>query len=588
MKNVYKILLLPIILLVGYVLYKRVINEKKNEEKVLHMEANRQIVTLDPTMVEDATSWKEVCNVYEGLLEFHYLKRPAELVPNLAEDLPQISENGLVYTFKIKKNVYFQNNKCFKEGKGKVLTAHDFVYSMKRVADPKVQAPLFPMIEGRIRGLNEWRERNAKKDQTDYTDKVEGIVALDDYTLQITLTAPWPQFLYSLMLPFNFAIPKEAVDYYGKEIVNHPVGTGPFIIDNFNAQENKIVASKNPTFRDKFYPSEASEELKYLLGPAGKKIPFVDKVITYVIVEDQTRWLKFLNGSIDILDLNEASDLGDKITAEKPIDELCKKGIKLMKRPFAHTSMYCFNVSKKPFDNIYLRQAMSLAYDRYKENQLFNNKIHTVAQAIIPPVFGGYESDFMNEYTQINIDKAKELLAKAGYPEGKGLDPIVLDIKQGAQERQQAEFFQKCMEQIGIKIIIELNSMPELINKANTKRTQIFKMKWFADYPDAENYLALFYKAHRGGGVYTYYNDEAYNTMYEEAFKAKDSKEREELYKKMNRYLAEKLPCLPQTHNSKILMFYEWVLNYEFMDSKYDYTQYIDIDMEKKKALLKK
>lgn len=569
-------------------IYKKGIKESKSTEKVLHVEANRAITTLDPTMAEDLTSTIEICKVYEGLLEYHYLKRPAELIPNLAESMPEVSEDGLVYTFKIKKGIFFQDNKCFSEGKGRELKAQDFVYSIKRFADPKVNAPYFCMLDGRIKGLNDWRERNAKNEKVDYDDVVEGIRALDDYTLQIKLSQPWPQFLYMICMPFCYAIPKDAVDFYGKEFMNHPVGTGPYIIENYNSQDNKVVAVKNPNFREKYYPTDASDECKQMLIGEGRRLPFLDKIVTYVIVEDQTKWLQFMKADLDILNLEGCSDVGKKIDGDKPVEDLVQKGIKLVKRPFAHTSMYCINCSDPILKNIYLRQAISLAYDRKKENDLFNDGIYTVAQSIIPPNLKGYDSGFVNHYVQCNIEEAKKMLAKAGYPEGKGLEPINLDIKQSSIERQQAEYFQKCMETIGIKIIISVNSQPELIKKMQTKQVQIFKLQWYGDYPDAENYLALFHNTQLFGGIYTYYSNKEFDKLYVKANNSKSSDDRESLYKRMNEIIAHDLPMLPQVHNSKLLMHYDYVLNFDYLDSKFNIFEYVDIDMDKKNGDLAK
>lgn len=561
-------------------------NSAKSEEKVLHLESPAMPPTLDPAIVDDLYSTTEIVKVYEGLLEYHYLKRPAELIPNLAESMPEVSSNGLVYTFRIKKGVYFQDNECFEKGKGRELTAYDFVFSLKRFADPKSQSPLYSMGGDKILGLDEWRKKNKDNKETDYNSQIEGIKAVDKYTLKITLSKPWPQFLHILTMPHMMVVPKEAVVYYGKEFANNPVGTGPFVIKKFNPQENKIVAYKNPTYREKYYPTEASDECKHLLLKEKRRLPFIDRVETYVLIEEQPRWLKFISKKIDILKLDKMADLGTKIKNNEPIEEYKKQGILLMSKPTSSTFMYAMNNEVAPFkNNIYLRQAISMAYDRCKANELFNDNMHLVAQSFIPPTLAGYEKDFVNIYNTYNIEEAKKLMIKAGYPGGQGLEPIIFDTCADTRDRQEAEFFQNCMAKIGIKIIISVNSWPELTNKHHLGKTQIHRVGWIADYPDADNFLCLYNVKYPSYG--NYYSAE-YSKLYNKASVMNDSPERTELYKKMNRILAEDVPALYTTHRPSMSFYYSWVLNYQYFDPKRsDSVQYLDIDLEKKKELSK-
>lgn len=556
-----------------------------NQEKILQVEVNRPITTLDPATAEDLTSTIEISKVYEGLLEYHYLKRPATLIPSLAEAMPEVSRDGLVYTFKIKKGVLFQNNKCFPGKQGRELKAQDFVYSIKRVADPKTQSGMYSLIAGRIKGLDEWRERAIASGVADYEEPVEGLEPIDDYTLKFVLTGPWPQFLYILCMPYMYAVPREAVDFYGVEFLNNPVGTGPFMIENFNAQENKVVATKNPTFREKYYPTEASEECKGLLLSEAKRLPFVDRIITYVITENQTKWLKFQKRDLDILDLQGCSDVLKNIVNNEPNAELKEKGVKLLKRPFAHTSMYCFNCDHPILKNVNLRRAISMAYDRYQENILFNENLYEVAHSLIPPCLAGFDAEYRNKYVKPNIDEAKRLLAAAGYPNGEGLPVITLDVKQGSIEHMQAEYFQKCMEQIGVKIEVIVNAWSELLNKAKSKKVQIFEMNWFGDYPDAENFLDLFYEKAEGFGMYTNFSNKTFDDCYKKAMMAKSESDKERLYKQMNEIIGSELPMLPRVHNTKLIMYYDYVSNFDYLDSKYNVFEYIDIDLTKKKKV---
>lgn len=584
----------PIILISGLVLalvlfYKKY-KSPTSQLKTLHMELPSMPATLDPSMATDVVGVTELTKVYEGLLEYHYLKRPAELIPNLAEEMPAVSADGLTYTFRIKQGVYFQDNKCFNDGKGKELTADDFVYSLMRVADPKLQSPLFSMMDGRIKGLNEWRAKYADAEYADYTAVVEGIKAIDKYTLQVTLTRPWPQFLHTLTMPHAFAIPKEAVEHYGKEFANHPVGTGPFIIKEFNPQENKIIAYKNPTFREKLYPSEASEECKHLLEYAGRRLPFVDVIETVIITEEQPRWLKFISKKIDIVNLRLMSDMKSKLEGDAPSEELRNSGVLFMNRPQSMTSYYMINNTIPPFKgNKYLRQAISIAFNRAKRNELFDSSLNLMAQSFIPPTLAGYEKDFVNKNNEYSVEEAKKMLAKAGYPGGKGLPAITLEVGNDARARQAAEFFQNCMKEIGISINISQNSWPELVTKSHQGKYMMYAMAWCADYPDAENFLVLFNHMDSSDMSWGGFNEKEYNKLYNEVSVMQDSPERTKLYAKLNRILAEEVPALFIDHETARSFYYSWVKNYEYFDPKRcDFAQYLDVDMEKKKELLGK
>ena len=552
-------------------------NKFLNKEKVIFHDYNRPVSGLDPILVEDNTSLHEASKVYEGLLEYHYLKKPVEIIPNLADSLPEISEDGTRYTFKIKKGVFFQDNKCFPNGKGRELKSTDFIYSIKRFADPKNSAPLYSTIDGKILGLNEWREKNKDLESTDYSIAVAGLEYIDDYTFSIKLNEADPLFIYNFCMWIFYVVPKEAVDYYGDNFTNHPVGTGPFIIEGFNPQSNKIVAVKNKNYRDKRYPSEASEHLKHLLGPAGKKIPFVDKIIANIIIEDQTRWFKFKKKEIDILDLYSFSDIKEKVKDGEIIDSsLIKMNVGLALRPFSHTDFYGINCCDDVMKNVKLRQAMSLAYDREGGNTLLNGGVHTVAKGMIPPTMKSYDPSSLSKYSTYNLEEARALLSEAGYPEGKGLGKITLDIKQGAQDYREAEYFKKCMEKIGIDIEIRVSSWPELLNKVKNKSCQLFKFQWFADYPNAENFLVLFVSTRPG--VYTYYSNSEYDKLYDKATKISLDREEEieNIYKEMNKILVNDAPVFTKIHAHQVVLFHENILNFEPWDVKLNIYEYID------------
>ncbi len=586
MKNSIRLGVLVLIVLAIWFYTKRVHTPQDQNEKVLITANEAEIKGFDPAQADDFYSTREIAKVYDGLLEYHYLKRPYKLVPNLATAMPTVSADGCVYTFTIKEGVKFHDNACFPGGKGRTLVAEDFVYTIKRVADTKVHSSWFSLLAGKIKGLDAWRHKYTEAAQADYTEAVEGVKAVDQHTLQLTLTQPWPQFLYILTMNFCYVVPHEAVQYYGAEFLNHPVGTGPFTLQAFKPQLNKLVYHKNPTFRDKRFPNEAAEVYQHLLADAGKKLPLVDKIITHILPEEQPRWLKFQQGTIDVVNVARDNIALEVVRGDGLTPQLQEKGIQLFLEPEQSTSFFMINNNHVLFkDNIQLRQALSIAFDRQRYNELFHNGTAVLAQSIVPPGLSGYQKDYINPYNTYDLVKAKQLLAAAGFPEGKGLPTIILDVSATTSNRQKGEFFQKCMERIGVTIKVVPNIFPELIKKINQKKTMMHALSWSSDYPDAENFLQLFYKSDQNVGVGANFNNAAYNTLYEQAASMQPSDARTALYEQLNRMVAEHVPAIYSVHQAHPVLYHGWIKNYLWSDCCYGTEQYLNIDLAQKQVL---
>ncbi len=563
--------------------------KKKNfSEKVLEVVVTAKVKGFDPVQAGDTYSSNEVARVYEGLLQYHYLKRPYELMPNLAEAMPTVAEDGLTYTFKIKKGVLFQDNKCFPQGKGRELKAKDFVYSIKRMADMANTSTGWWLLDGKLVGLNEWRDKyNGKK--ANYADEVEGLKALDDYTLQFKLTQKYPQFLYSLAMVYTYAVPKEAVDFYGPEFLNNPVGTGAFMTKTYT-QTNVIEYVKNPTYREVKYPLEGNpgDKEKGLLANAGAKLPLVDKIKVNIITEASTSFLKFKSGELDFSGIPK-DDFSQTITPDQGLNEVFKTmGISLEITPDLDITYIAFNHEDPVFKgNTKLRQAMSLAYDHQKANELFYNSTAILAQTIIPPGIGGYDEKFVNPYAKYDLEKAKKLLAEAGYPEGKGLPEIKYETTSTTVARQMAEFFAKSMSDIGVKIKVSTNTWPQLTQKMKMKQAQMYGMAWLGDYPDGENFLQLLYGPNASPGPNgSNYNDSEFNKAFEVAKNMQPGPERAAKYAKLAQKLANEVPLMLGVHRTSYVLKQSWLKNYKFSTFSHGNAKYFDIDLDVKKEIL--
>lgn len=583
MRNIFRFGLPALIVLVlSTWFYGRKRNTPQGQhEKVLTTTSLANLKGFDPAQTESYYDACEVAKVYEGLLTYHYLKRPHELIPNLADSLPTVSEDGCVYTFSIQRGIKFHDNACFPDGRGREVIAEDFVYAIKRIADPQVQSPVYSMLAGKIKGLDAWRSKPRRDARAAYAEIIEGVRAIDRYTLQFTLAQPWPQFLYILAMPFCSVVAREAVEHYGAAFINHPVGTGPFTLDAFNPQLNRLVYHKNPTFRDKRYPSEASATYQHLLADAGKKLPLVDKIVTHILTEEQPRWLKFQQGKLDILDISKDNIALKIVQNNKLIPELQAKGVQLFVEPEQSVSYFAFNNSHVLFkDNEKLRQAISLAFDRHGYNKLFYKNASVVAQSILPPGLPGYQKDYTSPYADYHPQKAAQLLAEAGYPGGEGLPEIVLEVNASTNPRQRAEFFQKCMGDIHVKVKVVTRTFPELLRRVFQGKAMMYALSWSGDYPDAEAFLQLLRTADQGGSAGFYFSDPTYDAWYAQAVAMPPSPARTTLYEQLNRLAAERVPAVFSVHPVHFVLHQARVKNFLWADCLPGVEQYINIDSQ--------
>ncbi|MFT6067760.1 MAG: ABC-type transport system substrate-binding protein [Bacteriovoracaceae bacterium] len=548
---------------------KRVNNSGK---KVLRV-YTQDVQGFDPVYAANVSTAKEVAKVYEGLLEYHYLKRPYELQANLAEGMPEVSKDGLTFTFKIKKGVMFHDDPAFKEGKGRELVAKDFVYSLMRIADKKLGSSGWWLFDNRIEGLNEWRE----KGESNYDLPVSGLKALDSHTLQFKLTKVYPQFMYALAMCYSYAIPREAVEKYGKDFPMKAIGTGPFILKEY-VVKSKFRYEKNPAYRDKFFPTEAAPHYaEFVKNYGGKKLPLVDEIDVQVILENQTQWLNFSAGKIDYLDIPK-DNFDSSIIGNKLSDDLKAKGVHLEVAPSLSTYYVAFNQSHKVLNNVHLRRAISLSIDIDKFNKLFYNGTGLTAQSIIPPGLTGYKEDYKNPWKGKNLAKAKEELIKAGYPGGKGLPKLTLDALNKTHHRQQSEYIRKELEEAGIIVEVINSPFPEYKRRIQNREVMLLSYGWIGDYPDAENFFQLLYGPNKPPGTnYAGYNDSEFNKLYEKSTVMMPSKERALIYEKMNLMAADDLPWVYLIHLQEYFLYHDHLKNFLKSDFIYGFEQYLDV-----------
>ncbi len=618
---------------------------------VLHNYVSQDPKGFDPVRASDVLSNRFICQIYDCLYQYSYLERPYKVEPCLAEGMPEISEDKLTYTFRIKKGVHFQDNPCFEEsgGKGRELTAQDFLYSWKRLADTKNDPEGYWIFQDYVLGMDEFYEASQGEEPTDYSKEIKGVEALDRYTVRVKLTKPYPRLLWVLTMSYTAAVPREAVEYYGEEFLNHPVGTGAFILKRWD-HWHKIVLEKNSTYRDDFYPArgEPGDEELGLLDDAGRKLPLADRIVYTIIKQSQPAWLYFLSGYIDISGIPKDSWNTAMASLVKLSPGMEAKQIKLWRHRDYAVYYVSFNMNDPTIGLKYpqavrkeiarkrkeaqeteaaddpekarelreeadrlekeleeelptldernekrrnLRRAMSLAYNRPERIEIFANGRAEPAQGPIPPDFNGWDPEFANPYSEYDIEKARELLAQAGYPGGRGPDGEQLTLNyettgSSTATMQNADFFRQEMKKLGIRITINQNTWTEFQEKLRANRAQIYALGWIADYPDPENFLQLFYGPNKSPNPNNanYINPE-YDKLYDEMaalsdFDPEEAKRKYAICREMEKMVTEDCPWIFGLNYYSYTLCHKWRKNFKPNAFTYNAMKYQTVDSE--------
>jgi oligopeptide transport system substrate-binding protein len=553
-----------------------------------------KIKGFDPVLAEDLYSHIAMKQIYESPYQYAYLKRPYEVVPCLADAMPQLSSDRLTVTIKIKQGILFQDDPCFQQtgGKGRELVAQDFVFSLKRLADVRNQATGWWIFNNRVVGLDEFHKKSVGANGMGiYDEPVQGLKALDKYTLQLKLTEPYPQLKYVLTMMYTAAVPREAVEYYGKEFLNHPVGTGPYKLRTW-VTGSKITYDRNPTFRKELYPSEGEPRDRELglLDDADQPLPFMDTVNVFIITQTATMWQAFMKGDLDRAGIPKES-YDRAIDANKNLrQELQDKGIRLWKEPTLDLVYVAFNMEDPLLGkNLELRQAISLAINRDRIIEDFYNHRAIPAQGPIPPGLSGYDPQLRNPFARYDIDEARRLLAEAGFPDGKGLPEFTFDSQgEDPTSRQMDEAMINDLARVGIKTRYVVNTWPKFLERINQRKGQIWGAAWAADYPDPENFLQLLYGPNEAPGTNgSNYKNSEYDRLYEKMRSMDDGAERAAIMKQMVDIVIRDCPWAFIAHRLSFVLQHAWLKDYKPHDLAPSEFKYYKIDSALRERLRK-
>jgi ABC-type transport system substrate-binding protein len=560
--------------------------------------------SLDPQYSYDTVGHAVDALIYETLLDYNPFKvDPYELVPCLAEAMPErqhLPDGRETYLLHLKKGLYFHDDSCFEatHGIGREVVAGDVDYAFKRIADPKVECPVFSTLEEYIVGLGAAYSDAKKNGFFAYEKPIEGVQVLDKYTIRLTLTKTYPQIQYWLAMPFTAPVPHEAVDYYdgiphaGKQrdqFKFHPVGTGPYQLVEWRrnslirlARFRRYNATKFPTGG---WPVSTDARFEAL---AGARIPFIDEIQMRIIRESIPAWLLFRQGYLDSTGIskdvfNTVLDPGRDLTPD-----FKKRGIALHKDPEPSTFYLIFNMDDPVFGkNKKLRQAISTAYDEDFSNEVFTNGIELNAQELLPPGVFGYQPALKNPFKQHDLALAKKLMSDAGYPGGRdkktGLPlELTLDVTaEDATSRQLAEFQKSQIEQLGIRVKVSENLWERQQEKVINGQFQIVSFGWIADYPDPENFFFLFYSKNSPpqGSNSCRYSNPAFDRIFEKMSSMDNSPERLELIHKLTSILNEDCPFVLIAHSVSFSLTQPWAQRVSANPLMYNGVKYAQVDV---------
>lgn len=562
----------------------------KRREGMIHRRAfPAEVKGFDPVTAGDLYSGTAVLQIFEPLYEWHYLKR-YELTPLTATALPETSEDGRTLTIRLRPGIRFHDDPCFPGDAGRELVAGDYIYSWKRVADPRSESPLWAFFQGAIEGLDAFREAAQAAESVDYDQPVAGLTAPDPHTLVIQLTKPSRLFPMFLAMPFTSAVPREAVERYGDGFLNHPVGTGAFRLDEWK-RDSRFVLRRHAHYRDVRYPSEgqppdrtySGDEARGLLRLAGQRAPFCDWIEVSILTEDQPRWLEFVNGNLDVSAIPKDA-FGQAIAGGRVSPDFAARGITLESTPDLDLVYMCFNMSDPVVGgekNKLLRRAVARAIDETKLRELFYNDRGVLAQSMIPPGLFGYDPDYRSP-SQYDPARAKALLAEAGYPDGAGLSELVYDMTgSDTTTRNMGEFLKGSLAQVGIKLRLVSNTWPAFDEKTNKGQLQMFGAGWGADYPDPENFLQLLYGPNSApnGQNAARFQDPEYDRLYEQVRALPNGPERLAAVRRMVDIAAEQQPLVYEVHRDAWVLSHPWCPNYKYPQVGGGYWKYIHVDM---------
>lgn len=504
--------------------------EADSSRTVFRYNESSGITSLDPAFARDQANIWSVNHLFNSLVQ---LDSALNVQPCIAKRW-EISDDGLTYRFYLRDDVFFHDSEAFPGGKGRKVTAEDVEYSLRRLADSALASP-GAWVMAPVKSVN----------------GIPAVKAENDSIVTIELAKPFPPFPGMLSMQYCSVVPREAVVYFGQDFRANPVGTGPFRFGMWK-EGVKLVLLKNE---------------HYFESVEGRKLPFLDAVAVSFIVDKQTAFLEFAKGNLDFISGLDAAYKDEMLTPSGKLNPKYHGRINLISQPYLNTEYLGILMDGEnpvmegnPLTDRRIRQAISMGFDREKMIRHLRNSVGTPGtHGFIPRGLPGYAESAGYGYGY-NPDKARQLLADAGYPGGEGLPPVVLATN--ASYLDLCQFIQSQLAEIGITMKIDVSPPATLKENIARSRVAFFRGSWIADYPDAENYLSLFYSGNftPAGPNYTLFSNSRFDGLYQKAVNEIDDVVRSRHYREMDSLIMEEAPV--------IVLFYDQVLRFVRNDVK--------------------
>jgi len=567
-------------------------------QKVLRYAFEVAETSLDPAKINDLYSRTLTPHIYEGLYTYDHLARPVKIKPLTADGMPEHSADFRVWTVKVKPGIYFADDPAFK-GRKRELVAQDYVYSFKRFADPANKSPAWGSLEQEgFPGLNELRNDALKtRKPFDYDREIEGLRALDRYTIRFTVKEPRPRFVQSLAGGDLFgAVAREVIEFYGEQADRHPVGTGPFKLVQWR-RSSFLAFERNPDFREMVYDAEPApddaEGQALLAKFKGRRLPMVDRVEISIIEEEQPRWLSFVNGEADLAYRVGYQFASQAMPNGKVAPNLAKKGIRGYPIVESASNFYYFNMEDPIVggytpEKVALRRAIALGIDTRNIIDYAYSGLGKIAQTPILPHTSAFDPKLKSELSDYDPARAQALLDLYGYKDRDGDgwrerpdgSPLVLNVSTQAQARDRkiAEVLTKNMKAIGIRNQMLVGQWPENLKAARAGKLQVWSLGLSAAAPDAAGTFARYDGRQIGGQNLARVNLPQFSTLYDKLQTLPDGPERSAAFREAELLALAYMPYKLTLNRLSIDMAQPQVVGYRRPVFWQDWWQYVDID----------
>jgi len=552
---------------------------------------------FDPAQISDLYSSVIATHIFDAPYTYDHLARPFKIRPNTAVGLPEVSADFTTWTLRIQPGIYFADDPAFK-GKRRELVAQDYVYSIKRIFDPAQKSPRYSgFSEERMRGIEALREAALKGKPFDYDREVEGLRALDRYTLQFKLEQGRPRFLYRLaQSSIVGAVAREVIEAYPGRAMEHPVGTGPFRLTAWR-RSSRMVLDRNPGYREHLYDAEPNaddaEGQALLARFKGRRLPMIDRVEINIIEESQPRWLSFLNSEADLL-FSAPYEFAHLIAPQGRLaPNLARRGVQRYARLAPDRSFFYFNMDDPVVGGytptkVALRRAIGLAYDVRHDIDRIRRGQAIAAQAVVAPHTFGYDEQLKSENGDYDLARARALLDLYGYvdkdgdgwrdlPDGR---PLTIEFATSPDSlfRQFDTLWKKNLDAINVKVVFKTAQWPEQLKRSRAGQLMMWQLSQSAEVPDVQEGFEMMYGPAAGGQNLSRFKLPAFDALYQRAQSLPDGPERLATIADANKLLIAYMPQKITVHRVITDLAYPWVVGYRRPVFGNRFWHYIDMD----------